>query len=210
MKHKIILILVVLLFSSCRVAKKNWVKENFTEKATVKKSLTLQSNALINRIENLQETLTAKYDELSKESSKETRTEENESTTVTGNITAEEGKEKSVTIGATTIKSDGANVSFQTNFSKSVSKEFLEKMSALSNEINTQSNKIIELNKLVEAQSRRLSELESNKEIKKNTSSKDVTKRGFSFGAWLIGLLIFSGLILFFFLKSKIKKIPGI
>jgi len=192
------------------VAKKNWVKENFTEKATVKKSLTLQSNALINRIENLQETLTAKYDELSKESSKETRTEENESTTVTGNITAEEGKEKSVTIGATTIKSDGANVSFQTNFSKSVSKEFLEKMSALSNEINTQSNKIIELNKLVEAQSRRLSELESNKEIKKNTSSKDVTKRGFSFGAWLIGLLIFSGLILFFFLKSKIKKIPGI
>ena len=189
MKKLLILSLLFISFTSCRVAKKEWVKENFTEKSTVKESLTVQSDSINKRLEQLSESFNSKLKSISESKSSSSSESESESTNVTGTITAEDGKEKSVTINGTTIKSNGANISFETNSNKAISKEFKENFDQLTAELQTESSKRFQLEVEVRSLYSRLSELESNKEASKTTKSKEVTKRGFSFGVWLFFLL---------------------
>ncbi|MCB0447248.1 MAG: hypothetical protein KDD03_07010, partial [Gelidibacter sp.] len=127
---------LMLMLFSCRTAKKEWVKENFTEKSElqeIKDNLTYSNEEVKAEIRN---SLISEFSEKLKQQAEKTTNNESETTTVKGSITAEEGKEKSATVGNTTIKSNGANVTFETTSTKALSKEIESKYNELNQKLN--------------------------------------------------------------------------
>lgn len=191
MKH-VILILIVLTLSSCRVAKKEWVKENYTEKSQLQdfqNSQTVKLNELKETIKQQQQTVNT---------SQSVNQSEIETTEVTGTLTAEAGKEKTAVIGNTTIKSNGADISFKTNTSntKQTSKAIQELYTMLDYErnlnesfksdINTLRNQVVAL------------------ETQLNAKSKETKKTGLPFSVWLVLFVIVALVFVYFKFRSKL------
>ena len=178
-------IILMLIVFSCRTVKKDWVENNFVANEKLK---TIEENLTYSNESVKEEIRVSLYDEFSK-MLKETFKAESETTTSTGTIEGVEGVEKSVTIGNTTIKSNGANVSFQTNNTKqfeSIVKDLKEV-----NKTQEQTNKeLYEENVILEKKY-----LETEKRIKtlEETISRSVTKKQLGFGILIILIVVFLG-----------------
>lgn len=189
MKKLILFSAIILLFTSCRSVKKEWVKENFSEKATVNRSLSVQDSTLKSEISKIETSISKIETSISNTETTKESTSENETTSVSGSITAEEGKEKSVTIGGTTIKSNGANVTFETSSSKTMSREFESKFEQLTLQLEEQSETIQSLNSKLFNQQSEIESLESKYSSLKTSKSRVVKRSGLSFTTWLIIVL---------------------
>jgi len=197
------MILLFITLSSCRTAKKDWVNENFTSKTetqAIKEAVSLSSETLKSAIS---ETVNAKYNEILQNQSSISTETESENTTIEVDITAEAGKEKSATIGNTTVTSNGANVKVVTSTSKESSKEFQEKFEQQTQQLTESLTRIETLEKrdsIREAtQVKMLQEIE---QLKK-TQSKRVNNIGLTFGTviWIVAILI----VLYFLWRIKKK-----
>lgn len=193
----LILCLVFISFCSCRVAKKSWVKETYAEKTEVTSLKESFANSKETLKTEISETLSLEFSEKLKQGT----TKESESTTVTGTIEAEDGKEKSVTIGGTTITSNGANISFETNSSKEIATQYKE----LSSQLATERNLTQELQTELISLKSEFADFRSTYESDKTTKTKDVTKRGGTFGVWIFGII---ALVVIFLLWYFRKMLP--
>ncbi|MGB0896870.1 MAG: hypothetical protein ACPGRW_06080 [Flavobacteriaceae bacterium] len=192
-------ILILLVLSSCRTAKKEWVKENFSEKATVKKYFTAQDSTFKSELNEINETLTATFNERFNS----TTTTKNESTTVSGTITAEDGKEKTATIGNTTITSNGANISFTTSSSKTMESKYVKLVQELQSEKQF-SQKI--QSELISLKSE-FANFVSTYESEKTTKSKTVKKTGVQFGVWIIIAIVLILIVVIWYFRKSIPFI---
>jgi predicted nucleic acid-binding Zn-ribbon protein len=207
MKRLIILLLAVLTLTGCRVAKKSWVKENFTQNEQLTSTLKTQTDSVTKQIKQVTKQFESRLQELASNSSSNTTQTETENTTVTGTIEAETGTEKSVTIGGTTITSNGASISFVTNNTRSLSKQFEESITTITKQLTTERQYREDLQQ--EVTSLKIQNLNMQREITelKTERSKYVTKKGFTFGFWF--WIIIAGLVVLAFFYFK-KQIPFI
>ena len=189
---------LMLVLFSCRTAKKEWVKENFTEKSElqeIRDNLTYSNEEVKAEIRN---SLISEFSEKLKQQAEKTTNNESETTTVKGSIIAEEGKEKSATVGNTTIKSNGANVTFETTSTKALSKEFETKY----NELNQKLEQELKYNKYmyteINSLKSEIAKITSNQKTEKTNKTRTVSKKQIGLG---IVILIVIGLILYFFNK---------
>lgn len=188
---------------SCGTVKKEWVKENFTSKEdlqSIQDNLTYSNEEVKKEIkESLIYDLTEKF----KESSNKSSESENETTTIKGSITAEDGKEKSATVGNTTIKSNGANVTFETTNTKAMTKEFESKYNELNKKLDQEQNYSEYLHTEINSLKSEIANLRSSYESEKTAKTKEVVKSGFSFGFIIIGVfVIIIGLVILYFRKT--------
>lgn len=202
-KLLIISILFISLFG-CRIVKKEYLEENYVEKTELKQleQDIIYSNERLKT--EISTSIALDYNEKIKQATEKTSSNESETTTVSGSIEAEEGKEKSVTVGNTTIKSNGANVSFETTNTKALSKEFESKYNELDQKYSLleQSKKLLEIR--LDSINTKLTDFEKNYNSEKTTKSKLVTKKQLAFGFVL--LLIFIGAYLL--LRKKFAWLP--
>lgn len=136
-----------------------------------------------------------------------TSTNENESTDVTVNIKAEDGKEKSATVGNTTVTSNGADISVKTSSTKAINKqietlnsEWSQKYDILEKSIKTAEMKSEQRDY---ANLKRIELLES----KLDKQSKETDKTSPTF--WVVLGLVISA-ILFIAIRYFKVKIPFI
>lgn len=181
MKKAILISLILITLTGCRTVKKDWVKDNYVEKSEIQR--------LENSIEKLKQTTTqtineridSKYTAILNEMREAVKVDENETTTVSGTIEAEEGKEKSATIGNTTIKSNGSSIKFETTLNKAFNKELETINSKIEQTIEQYRNSLKTLENdfttYKESTDKELAYLKSELD-KKN---KQTDKKGFSF-----------------------------
>ena len=200
MKKYLILSIVFISLFSCRIAKKQWVKENYAEKSVIEESLTTQNTLQKNELSKItQEIITNFTQKLQEQKSK---VSESESTDVSGTITAEDGKQKYVTIGNTTIKSDGANVTFKT--SSNISKEFESRYKELEENDKKQSIHISTLERRLDSVIINQKQMKVEQDIIKTNQTKSVKKSGLSFGSWFILIIVAIVLVAIWFFRKSI------
>lgn len=204
MKKLIAISTLFILFTSCRSVKKEWVKENFTEKSEISQLKANYSNLKNTLKTEINETLILEINEKLKQEKVYESSSKNETTTVSGSISAEDGKEKSVTIGSTTIKSNGANVTFKTSSTKEFTKQFESHLQEL--EIRLQES-LLEISILRSENNSIKSEFanfKSTYDREKTSESKTVKKSGLSFGTWLILIIIIIVIVLIWYFRKSI------
>lgn len=204
MKKFILITLVSLTLFNCRVAKKSWVKENFTENEQLTSALQVQNDSVAKQIKQVSELFNSKLQEINTSASTSTTETATESTTVTGTIEAETGTEKSVTVGGTTITSNGASISFVTNNTRNLTHQFEESISTITKQLTTERQYREMLQTEINGLKIQNQNIKKELEAIKNTKSKDVTKKGFTFGFtfWIVIAVIAVLVVLYF--KNKI------
>lgn len=204
MKHiSIILILFCTLFS-CRTVKKEWVQEHFAEKSELSQLAQKTQETQKTLKSEISEALILEFSQKLKQETSSSTSQENESTSVSGTIVAEEGKEKSATIGNTTIVSNGANISFQTTNSSSITKAFESKYQELESKYQEAQQTISTLQSQYNSLKSEFANFRSTYESEKNSSSRTVTKSGWSFKTWLILIAIILVIAAVLYFKKKI------
>ena len=186
----ILYVAILLMFFSCRTAKKTWVEENFTSKQeiqSIQDNLTYSNEEVKSEIKN---SLILDFTEKLKLATEKTTNNETETTTTQIDIIAENGVEKKATAGNTTVTSIGANVSVQTTSSKSLSKEFESKYQELSQKLDKEQKYNEYLYSEINSLKSEIANLRSTYQSEKQAKSKETKKTGFTFWAVLIGGLI--------------------
>lgn len=196
----ILLSLFLLAFTSC-VTKKKLQESQQAESTRVLDIVDIRTNKAIETLKSdVLETLSKKEKETTKEEKKTNTAHENESINVIGTLEPKE-KETSVSVGGTTIKNNGGNVSFEITSTKeykaereSLIKEFgkvieEERNARISSEINLQQqiDYLVKENEVLKHE--------------KEQRSKEVNKKGLSF--WV---LITIGVFVFISLLRLVKK----
>ncbi len=204
MKKITLIFLVLLSLFSCRSVKKEWVKENFTEKAEISQLKENYSNLKNTLKTEINEALILEINEKLKQEKVSESSSENESTTVSGSITAEDGKEKSVTIGGTTIKSNGANVTFETSSTKEFTRKYESKLEELQMQLEKKTITIKELHSEINSLKSEFSIFRSNYESEKTAKSKEVKSSGLSFGFWLTIIIVTIVIIIIWYFRKSI------
>lgn len=204
MKNRFCILVLCLLLFNCRTVKKEWVKENFTEKSTTTQLKSSQDSTLRSEISKIETSVSKIETSVSKIENSATSSAENETTDVSGNIVAEDGKTKSVTIGGTTIKSNGANISFKTSSSKATSKQIETFYENSERKFELQEQTISELRTELNSLKSEFNVLESAYESQKQTRSKNVKKTGLSFGMWAMIIIILIVLVLLWYFRHSI------
>lgn len=200
------------LITGCRTVKKEWVKENFAEKSELQTTQNIWTEFVQNSETNITESLKSFFDERIKSVKENTTSNENENTDISVNIKAEDGKEKSATVGNTTITSNGADITVKTSSTKvlssqleTINKELTQTITKLETSLKTLENKF---NEKIDAQNSVIEKLKSELNVK----SKETKKTGMSF--WFTFSLIILGiLVLLWFFGDKIpivRKIKAI
>lgn len=184
-------IILMLIVFSCRTAKKSWVEENFTSQEDFNKVQETTENYINSENKKLSQSFTAKYSEfLEKFSNKET-TIENENTSIKIDIEAEEGKEKSATVGNTKVTSNGAKISVETLYNKAFSKDFEN----YKNESKKTDEQLFEENLLLENRIEKFykENITLREEIKqiKESQSRTVTKKQLGLGIVILVVIYF-------------------
>lgn len=204
MKKQHVIIVFILLLKGCRSVKKEWVKENFSLISDTEKNNQVQDSVFSSKISKIETNISKIETSVSKSQTSSEATKENETTKVVGSITAEDGKTKSVTIGGTTIKSDGANVTFETSSSKEFTQLFESKFEELQHQLLQEqtTNKFLreEFNQLRRDSEKIKTDLLQLKESK----LKEVTKKGGSFGLWLFFIILALVIALFWYFRKSI------
>lgn len=189
--YKIVLVLFTLsLFTGCRTMDKAWLRENYTSKIEADSLRQSLENSFKSVQKTQKEEIEAKYKEFQRNTSEKTNSSEAESTTVKGRITAEAGIEKSVTVGGTTIKSNGADIDFETTNNKESSKESELRFEQMSRELEIKTQKIETLEERQHSLEVELYNFKKLYEAEKNIKEKDVKTKGSTLGTVVIGLLI--------------------
>lgn len=190
MKKLLIISLLFISLFNCRTVKKEWVKETFAEKSELNylgQNLSKMQETLKT---NIKETLNVTYSEILQKINETQTTKETETITGTIDITAEDGKEKSGSIGNTKVTSNGANITVQTATNKSFTKEF----EALKQITETRLDSIINALKDVTIENNSLkseiAKITSNQKSETNTTKKETNKRGWTFGAILLLIIL--------------------
>lgn len=191
-------------FCSCRVAKKDWVKENYSERSEIEQLIQASEQTTKTEISKLETSVSKIETSISNSETSSTSETESQTTTVTGTITAEEGKEKSVTIGGTTIKSHGANVTFETTSSKAISKEFQESFQQISKELQEKSVKLQEVQTELISLKSEFASFVSTYQSEKNAKTKEVKKTGFQFGVWILIAVVLIVLVFIWYFRKSI------
>lgn len=190
---------LMLVLFSCRTVKKEWVKENFTEKSElqeIKESLNY-SNELIK--EDIRQTILAEFkNNLIEITSKLNETLE-ENTIAKIDIEAEFGKIKEATIGSTKVTSNGAKISVETNTSKYLQKDYESYKKETQETIEMLLSENVLLEKKIDKYSAENNNLKTELTKIKETQSRYVTKKQLGLG---FVLLIVIGLIIYFINKS--------
>jgi cobalamin biosynthesis Mg chelatase CobN len=201
----ILLSLFLLSFTSCVTKKK------------LKESQELATTHILDvtdlRIANFKNTLKGEISEVVsqevtsklKEQKESSSTNENETTDVTVNITAEDGKEKSATVGNTTVTSNGADISVKTSSTKAINNqietlnsEWSQKYDILETSLKTTEMKSEQRDY---ANLKRIEQLES----KLDKQSKETDKKVLSFCIIIIAIVL---ALLFIAIKYFKVKIP--
>lgn len=123
MKKPILISLLLITLTGCRTVKKDWVKANYVEKSEINQFKQSVEGFKQTINSSIDERIDSKYTTILNEMREAVKVDENETTTIIGSIEAEEGKEKSATIGNTTIKSNGSNITFESTLNKAFNKE---------------------------------------------------------------------------------------
>jgi len=196
MKKLIYIIFVLFLLTSCRIVKKDWLKENYVAKNDLEKT-----------VNNLEETherdfskIASEYQviktDLSNIETTKTNESETETITVSGTIKAEEGKEKTAIIGNTKITSNGADISFKVENSKA----FTQAFESIKNQFETYKSETSEvissLQKDLTQKSQIIETLTQDIKTLKTEKSRTVTKKQLGFGVIILLILIVVGYLL--------------
>ena len=198
-----LVISLIILFSlfSCRSVKKEWIKENFTEKSEIqeiKESLT-SSNELIK--EDVLKSLLFDFNKNLSESVSKQSESESETTKATIDIEAEFGKIKEAMVGNTKISSNGAKISVETTSNKSFAKDYESYKKETQETIEMLLNENVLLEKKTDKYSIENNSLKTELKQIKETQSKLVTKKQLGLG---FVLLIVIGLVLYLIIKRAI------
>jgi hypothetical protein len=184
MKNLILILSILILSTSCRSVKKKWVSENFATK--------IETALLEGKLEQSQQLETQKtidsFSQLLKSNST-TKTEtntssNNESTTISGTITAQEGKTKTVSFGNTKIESDGANITFTSTNTKAQLRETQETISQLEQKFESITSHNTLLYKETQSALSQITILKQEVKSLKESKSKDLKKTGFPW--WIV------------------------
>lgn len=202
----IVYVLATLMFS-CRAVKKEYLQENYASKEDVSNLEQTQLNSLKALESKIESTIITKVEEKIKKSTEKQNEKQNENTTVTGTLKAEEGKEKSATIGNTTIKSNGADIQFQVNSSKEITKEVLTELQELKQSKQEMLTIITKQQETIEQNTKAISELKALYETEKAVKTKEVKKSGLTFTTLSIIAIILIVLYLIYRFKEKIKTL---
>lgn len=195
----VLYVALMLCVFSCRVAKKSWVEENFTEKSEIKEikeSLTY-SNELIK--EDVRQTILNEFNSKLDESTTKLNETLNENTITKIDIEAEFGKIKEAMVGNTKITSNGAKISVETTTSKYLQKDFESYKKDTKETIEMLLNENVLLEKNIEIVAKENNTLKSELKQIKETQSRYVTKKQLGLG---FVLLIVIGLILYIINKK--------
>lgn len=194
MKHTpktlLTLIFIGFLMTSCVSKKKLKESQDLQSTYILDQTEKKWTNSVQNIKSELSESILSKFNETIKSFKESSSTNENETTDVTVNITAEDGKEKSATVGNTTVTSNGADISVKTSSTKAINNQIETLNSEWSQKYDILETSIInvtnELNEFKTAQ------LKVNEELKaeKNTQSKETDKKGLSFWAVIIAIVL--------------------
>lgn len=209
---KVFIILSSLVFLGCKTAKVNWVKENFEEKAVVSQKIEAQKDSLLSEISTIRDSLSVFQSQFLQQQTTSVSSSLDESTTISGSIIAEDGKEKSVTAGGIVIKSNGANVSFETTMTRRETIELQHKVESLTVQLNEAISKIEQNQLKTISNEKQLADFRSTYESDTRTKEKEVKKTGFQAGVWIIGALALIVIIALWYLNKKfgwIDKIPN-
>lgn len=205
---KILIVSVLLIFCSCRTAKKEWVKENYSSKEELVTLGNKISTVTSNQISSMQKTLLNEINEKRFFLNENFDKKENENTTVTGTIKAEEGIEKTAQVGNTLIKSNGSEIQFKIQIEKELSetiKSYEESLESYKSESEKQIS--ILQSSLAEERNARI-ELQREFESYKESKSREVTKKGFTLSATVIfigiGLFLLIIVAVYYYVKNKI------
>lgn len=206
-------ILIVLLFASllsCRTAKKEWVKENFASNSELLRVKDSFSEEISNQEDSLIETMNSKYNEILEQKSSHESDSETEDSTITGTIIAEEGKEKSVSYGGTTINSNGATIQFTTKISKAISKEYSSKFQELNSQLDQERQSIRVLETELTFLKKELETLQTQQINNREAKTRDVKSNGFQVGTWIWLLVVVVVIVLINIFKNQIPFISNI
>lgn len=181
----ILYILLMITMFSCKTVNKVKTHEYFASKNDLSQLDQKWSTHLQNFKTDVKESSLATVKDYLTVQKESNSTNENESSVISGTITPGE-KEKSVSIGGTTIKSDGVNVKFEIKNTKAKLQESLTQISELNQTIEKERNARISLendfNEYKKHQSKVIDELKQ----EKSTQTKTVSKKGFTFWAIVI------------------------
>ena len=206
MKNKAIIILLIfwtLFVQSCRTAKKEWVNETFAQKNEVQALQETFETSIETVKSETSETISEIRKEVSNSRSINETTSESENTTVTVDITAEDGKEKSATVGGTTITSNGANVKVTTSTSKEASKESEERFQAFESQLASERQEKEELQQYVYSLEQRILDIEQTMQSTKSWYKKTVKILGATLPVWILLIIILAVVgIVWYFKKS--------
>lgn len=188
--------IVASLMFGCRTAKKEWVNENFTSKEVFNSTQKTTQNEINTQVTALSKYLNAKFTEiLQTETTKDT-----DATTVKGSITAEDGKEKSVTIGGTSIKSNGVNLTFEVASTKEQLKEYQSNQTELLEQLAITETKL-------QTTQKELTDLKNQFNTyvtEQEKASKETSKTGFTFGFMVTVFLVVLGLLSLWYFRKQI------
>lgn len=191
------LIYIMLLLSvmfSCRTVKKEWIKENYQSKTEALS----QKEEVLKEVKTSQveitETLVRDFKERFKTETESNKETENENTEIEVNMVAEKGVEKTATIGDTTIKSNGANITASIKTSKESESKTETQIIELFSQLEQKSD-IIQSNKEdINSLKSEIANLKTSQENVFTLFSKWVEKKGVKF--WVITVAVLA--ILFF------------
>lgn len=151
----------------------------------------------------ISESVSQEVTEKFKEQKETISNNENESVEVIGTLPAGE-KETSVTVGNTTIKNNGGNVSFDIKSSKQLSSQLETINKELAQSLNEERNARVSLeNELNEFKT---AQLKINEDLKSklNVKAKETTKKGLSFWLVIIAIVLSLGFVAIRYFKVKI------
>lgn len=199
----ILLSFFLLSFTSCVTKKK--LKES--QELTTTHILDVTDIRLANLKNTLKgeisESVSQEVTEKFKEQKETISNDENESVEVIGTLPAGE-KETSVTVGNTTIKNNGGNVSFDIKSSKQLSSQLETINKELAQSLNEERNARVSLeNELNEFKT---AQLKINEDLKSklNVKAKETTKKGLSFWLVIIAIVLSLGFVAIRYFKVKI------
>ncbi len=207
MKSLIPLLLILFSFLSCKSVRKEWVTENYAKKEDIQNLKESVSNEIDKQTLSITKNFNSKYNEVIRQVNSISKESKSEESTVTGEITAEDGKKKSVTFGDTTIESNGVNVSFTSTIRNVISKEYQGKFEEMTKQLQEGQQTIQDLRTEINSLKSEVNKLSSNEEIEKDTKTKTVKNhRLYS----VILLILSSALVLFGVLSYFKIRIPFI
>lgn len=199
-----LVISLIILFNlfSCRSVKKEWVKENFTEKSElqeIKENLTY-SNELVK--EDIRKSILSEFNKSLIEINSKLNETLEENTIAKIDIEAEFGKIKEATIGNTKVTSNGAKISVETITSKYLQKDYESYKQENKETIEMLLNETLLLESNLEIVAKENNSLKTELKQIKDTQSKNVTIKQFSLGI----LLLILGFVIYKF-WDKIKAL---